>query len=278
MKFNLSDNMINNVYDDDVPVVVKIEETIIETPTVKTFIFPFEITDDIHPGQFVMVWDLNNEKPMTISVIDKDNNLMGITVRKAGEFTNNLYENVDVGDYIGIRGPYGHGYNLEKYEKILAVGGGSGVASLGPITSFYDNVDIISAASTKEELVFQSRFKNIDFDVYECTDDGSAGYKGFSTQLAEELIQKENYDIIIGCGPEIMSYKLYELSKKYNIDCQLALDRYMKCGLGICGQCCIDDTGYRVCVEGPVFDKKQLSKLSEFGKYRRDASGSIVKY
>ena len=92
------------------------------------------------------------------------------------------------------------------------------------------------------------------------------------------MLAEGDYDIIVGCGPEIMSYKLLELSEKYDVDCQLALDRYMKCGLGICGQCCIDDTGYRVCVEGPVFDKEQLSQLSEFGKYRRDAAGSIVKY
>ena len=270
--------MITNVYDDEVPVVVKIKETIIETPTVKTFIFPFDLTEDIHPGQFVMVWDLKTEKPMTISVIDKENNLMGITVRKAGPFTNNLYDNVEAGDYIGIRGPYGHGYQLDGYKKILAVGGGSGVASLGPILSFYDDVDIISAASTKDELVFVDRFNKEGIKTRECTDDGSCGFKGFSTQLAEELLANGDYDIIIGCGPEIMSYKLYELSLKYDVDCQLALDRYMKCGLGICGQCCIDYPGYRVCVEGPVFDKDTLGKLSEFGKYRRDAAGSIVEY
>lgn len=270
--------MISNIYDDEVPQVVTIKETVVETPTVKTFVFPFEITDDIHPGQFVMVWDFNNEKPMTISVIDRENNLLGITVRKAGPFTNNFYDNIDVGDQIGIRGPYGHGYELSSYRKVLAVGGGSGIASLAPLLSFYDNVELISAASTKEELVFVDRFAKDNITVMECTDDGSCGYKGFSTQLAEELLQEGDYDIIVGCGPEIMSYKLLELSQKYGVDCQLALDRYMKCGLGICGQCCIDDTGYRVCVEGPVFDKKQLEQLSEFGKYRRDAAGSIVEY
>jgi dihydroorotate dehydrogenase electron transfer subunit len=203
---------------------------------------------------------------------------MGITVRKAGPFTNNMYENIWEGDKIGIRGPYGHGYDLSGYNKVLAVGGGSGIASLAPLLSFYDNVDLISAASTEDELVFVERFSKDNITVHECTDDGTRGFKGFSTQLADEMLSECAYDIIVGCGPEIMSFKLLELSQKYDIDCQLALDRYMKCGLGICGQCCIDDTGYRVCVEGPVFDKEQLSKLSEFGKYRRDASGSIVKY
>lgn len=57
--------MISNVYDDEVPVVVDIVETVVETPTVKTFVFPFEIDESVHPGQFVMVWDFNDEKPMT---------------------------------------------------------------------------------------------------------------------------------------------------------------------------------------------------------------------
>ena len=165
--------MINNVYDDEVPKVVTIKETIIETPTVKTFVFPFEITDDIHPGQFVMVWDFSNEKPMTLSIIDRENNLMGVTVRKAGPFTENMYENIEAGDKIGIRGPYGHGYELGKYKKVLAVGGGSGIASLAPLLSFYDNVELISAASTKDELVFVERFANDGIKVHECTDDGT---------------------------------------------------------------------------------------------------------
>lgn len=270
--------MISNVYDDEVPVVVDIVETVVETPTVKTFVFPFEIDESVHPGQFVMVWDFNDEKPMTISVIDRDNSLMGITVRKAGPFTNNLYDNVDVGDRLGIRGPYGHGYDLSGYDRVLAVGGGSGIASLAPLLSFYDNVDLISAASCEDELVFRDRFKDDDVVVHECTDDGSCGFKGFSTELAENLLDSGDYDVIVACGPEIMSYKILELSRKYDVDCQLALDRYMKCGLGICGQCCIDEAGFRVCVEGPVFDKKQLDSLSEFGSYRRDAAGNIVKY
>lgn len=272
--------MLSNVYDDEVPKVVTIKEIINETPTVKTFIFPWQITDDIHPGQFVMVWDLHDEKPMTLSIIDKKNNLMGITVRKAGPFTENMYDNIDVGDQIGIRGPYGNGFDLKGYKKVLAVGGGSGVASLASLYEYYDNVDIISAASTSDELVFKERFKNNNIQVAVCTDDGSKGFKGFSTELAEEFLADESseYDIIIGCGPEIMSYKLYELSLKYDIDCQLEFDRYMKCGIGICGQCCMDKTGERVCVEGPVFNKKQIANLTEFGKYKRDASGSIIKF
>ena len=50
----------------------------------------------------------------------------------------------------------------------------------------------------------------------------------------------------------------------------------MKCAMGVCGQCCVDDEGWRICVEGPVFENDKIKQISEFGKYRRDASG--VKY
>ena len=50
----------------------------------------------------------------------------------------------------------------------------------------------------------------------------------------------------------------------------------MKCALGVCGQCCVDGEGWRICVEGPVFENDKIYQISEFGKYRRDACG--VKY
>ncbi|MCD7781414.1 MAG: dihydroorotate dehydrogenase electron transfer subunit [Methanosphaera sp.] len=269
--------MISNVYDDEVPVVVDVKDAIIETPTIKTLIFDWDINEDIQPGQFVMVWNFENEKPMTMSIIDPEENIMGITVRNVGPFTSNIYNEVNVGDKIGIRGPYGHGYDVDGYKHVLAVGGGTGVGSLAPLLNYYDNVDLISAAATSEELFFEERFSKYD-RVYECTDDGSRGYHGFSTQLAQELLDDGDYDVIMGCGPEVMSYKLYQLSMQYDVDCQISLERYMKCGLGICGQCCLDSTGYRACVEGPVFDKQQLAQLDEFGHHRRDASGSIIEY
>ncbi len=269
--------MLNNIYDDEVPNVVEVKDAIIETPTVKTITFNWDITDDIHPGQFVMVWNFENEKPMTMSIIDKLENTMAITIRNVGPFTENLYNDIESGDLIGIRGPYGHGYEVSGYNKVLAVGGGTGVGSLAPLLDYYDNIELISAAATKEELLFVDKFKDME-NIYECTDDGSKGFHGFSTQLAEQLLLENDYDLILACGPEIMSYKIYELSKKYDIDCQLSLERYMKCGLGICGQCCLDDLGLRTCREGPVFNKDQISNITEFGKYKRDASGTIIEY
>ena len=90
-----------------VPKVLEIKRIVEETPTVKTFIFDWEVKKEV-PGQFVMVWNFKDEKPMSLSIIDPVNNEIGVSVRKVGEFTEALHK-MDVGDKLGIRGPYGHG-------------------------------------------------------------------------------------------------------------------------------------------------------------------------
>ena len=79
-------------------------------------------------------------------------------------------------------------------------------------------------------------------------------------------------------GPEIMEMKVAEICYKNNIPFEVSLERYMKCGFGICGQCCVDPVGWRMCVEGPVIDGEKLKKITEFGKYHRTASGKVEKF
>ena len=91
-----------------IPQIVKIKEIIEETPTIKTFKFDwdFEKFKKPNPGEFLMVWNFNNEKPMSISHIN--DNELAITVKNIGEFTSQLHE-LKVGYEIGIRGSYGNG-------------------------------------------------------------------------------------------------------------------------------------------------------------------------
>ena len=111
-------------------------------------------------------------------------------------------------------------------------------------------------------------------DVYISTDDGSKGFKGLASDMAKELINKNNFDSIITCGPELMMKNLLELCP--DVPFQASLERYMKCGIGICGQCCIGE-GLRVCVEGPVFYGEMLRNIKDFGVFKRDASGKKIK-
>ncbi len=256
------------------PQVIKIKRVVDETPTVKTFYFPWKVTEEI-PGQFLMLWNFSDEKPMSISSIDPVNDEIGISVKMVGPFTQSMHK-LQENDLLGLRGPYGKGFQIAG-SRVLAVGGGIGMA---PVAAFTEEaskrgiyVDVITAATTKGEILFQERLKNAGANVMPTTDDGSHGFCGFATELAEKLIKKENYDMMVCCGPEIMMKKLSDISNQHQIPSQFSLERYMKCAMGICGQCCVDEVGWRICVEGPVFWGDQLKMISEFGKYRRDSSG-----
>lgn len=257
-----------------VPKVVEIKRIIQETETVKTFIFDWKV-DKEYPGQFMMVWNFEDEKPMSLSSIDPVKDEIGISVKKVGKFTEATHL-LNVGDRLGLRGPYGRGFQIAGL-KILAVGGGIGMA---PVAAFAEEatargveVEIITAAPTGEELLFLDRLKKCGINLRSCTDDGSYGFCGFGTDLAEELLETNEYDMIVTCGPEIMMKKLADVADKFEIPAQFSLERYMKCGVGICGQCCVDNVGWRICKEGPVFWRDELKLITEFGEYRRDASG-----
>jgi len=256
------------------PKVVKIIEIKKETPNIKTILF--EYTKDISPGQFFMIWIPGiDEIPMSVSYISKK--IKGITFKKVGDATNGLF-NLKTKDKIGVRGPYGNGFKIDG-KSVLFIAGGTGIAMITPAVENTINKKIKSTvlfgAKTKNELFFENRIKKFGAKLYISTDDGSKGYKGFVTDLTKEIISNNQFDQVLTCGPEIMMKKLFEISR--NIPFQASLERYMKCGFGICGQCCVGK-GLRVCMEGPVFDEKTLKNIEDFGVFKRDASGLKVKF
>jgi len=255
------------------PKITKIIEITTEANNTKTI--KFEYSKKTNPGQFFMVWVPGiDEVPMSVSFSDEK--VKGITFRKIGDATNALF-NLKKDDKIGIRGPYGNGFDLNG-RNILFVGGGTGIATIAPAVehAIKNNASsaVILGAKNKNELFFEERLRDTETEIFVCTDDGSKGYKGFATDLAEDIISKEKHDSILTCGPEQMMKKLFDISK--NIDFQASLERYMKCGFGLCGQCCVGE-GLRVCTEGPVFNKQKLKTIKDFGIYKRDASGRKIK-
>jgi len=227
------------------------------------------------PGQFLMVWIPGvDEIPMSISRIAVDG-LSSISVLKVGEATNALASLV-VGDFLGIRGPFGNGYKIEEYDNIAMIGGGSGMASI--LSAVYyakslekNDVDVYIGARTANRVPFVQEIRSLDYNVFIATDDGTMGFKGTVVELFEKMVESKAYDVILACGPEKMLYKIALLGEKRNIDTQISLERFMKCGMGVCGSCAID--GYLVCRDGPIFDGKILLQTNEFGKIRRKGSG-----
>jgi dihydroorotate dehydrogenase electron transfer subunit len=251
------------------PEVLEIKSVKEENYKTKTFFFDKKM--EAVPGQFIMIWIPRlDEKPFAVSYSDP----FGFTVSKRGKYTEKLHE-LKSGDKIGIRGPYGHGFEL-KGKKICLVAGGYAVI---PVSFLADNakeknldITAIVGSKTKKDLFFIDRLRESCSEVIITTDDGSEGRKGFTTEALNDLLGKENFDQIYTCGPEIMMKKVFDICEQNEIECQASLERFIKCGFGLCGQCCIDDL--LVCKDGPVLNSNQLRGLKEFGVFERDKSGS----
>ena len=99
-----------------------------------------------------------------------------------------------------------------------------------------------------------------DSSVKICTDDGSYGLKGTTVDVMSNLVRNNTFDCVYTCGPELMMKGVVEIANKNSIPVQASLERYMKCGIGICGSCCLDSS--LVCQDGTVFNGKQTLKDS----------------
>jgi len=214
------------------------------------------------PGQFLMVWIPEiNEKPFSISRISDD--YCEITIAKIGNFSENLI-NKKIKDSIGIRGPFGNGFKIGNEKKILVIAGGIGLAPLVQLAEIYKNKNFtfVVGSKTKNELFFIDRINGCkNTEIFISTDDGSEGYKGYVTDLAEEIIntKNENFDLIIACGKMEMLKNVYKISKKYSINIEISAESFMKCAMGICGSCAIGK--FLVCKDGPVFMNKDAEYI-----------------
>ncbi len=251
--------------------IVPLLEVVSESHHTSTFRFRADLGGAA--GQFVMVWiPRHDELPMALSYVGP---VKGITVHAYGDATKALLQ-FRPGDRIGVRGPYGNTFRLEG-EKVLVVAGGTGMASvIAAIEAFaQQGAELTTAvgARTAEELLFIDR-ASASGEVHVSTDDGTRGFHGFVPVLADRLLEKHKFDQILTCGPERMMKLVVDAARKQRILVQASLERYMKCGIGICDACAFDDR--LVCVDGPVFTGTQLASSRDFGAYRRTKDGRRV--
>ncbi len=262
------------------PRITKVLDVIEESSTVRSLLFKDEMCSKAKPGQFMMVWIPGvDEIPMSISIMKDDQ--AGLTVRKVGEASTALF-NMRVGSMIGIRGPYGNGFN-PIIGKVMIVGAGTGLAPLMPLLEILTNksasIDMIVGGKTMEEFIFVNKIKEIlsktESKIVVTTEDGSHGIKGLATDAILPILREKRFDMIYTCGPELMMKKVFEMAQEFNLPVQASLERVMKCGIGICGSCCIGK--YNVCKDGPVFNSSKLKEVKdEFGLFKRDHSGKRV--
>ncbi|MCK9614016.1 MAG: dihydroorotate dehydrogenase electron transfer subunit [Candidatus Omnitrophica bacterium] len=210
-------------------------------------------------------------RPLSIHKIEK--NLIYLLFRVRGRGTK-LLSQCKKGDVFDAIGPLGNGFHVPRptpnAQRIL-VAGGMGVAPLVFLAEKLREIRspksetrnlILLGAKSKKEVLAESEFKKLGFEVHIATDDGSRGFKGSVVELLKEQLRTYNLELrtnIYACGPKEMFYEIKKVLEKYpQIQAQVSFEQFMGCGLGICYGCAIETKeGYKkVCKDGPVFDLK----------------------
>lgn len=228
------------------------------------------------PGQFVharcnTVMDPLLRRPISLHGIDYKAGTVSLLYQVVGQGTRLLSE-MRVGDEIDIMGPLGQGFTIpDQTERVLVVGGGIGVAPLFPLIQALKHYKVeqtvLIGARTALYIVGTSQLSSLGVKVEVATDDGSMGYKGFVTDLAEKQLKLAKPDYFFACGPNPMLRELQKVTAKYGVKGQISLEERMGCGVGACLACVCktkvaglvvsdktNDFEYsKVCTDGPVF-------------------------
>ena len=268
-----------------VPRIARIEAVWDETPDTKTFTLRFREPEDAAafcflPGQFVELSVFGyGEAPFCIASSPTRPGTIETTIRRAGKLTDALHQ-LGTGREIGIRGPFGNGFDVEgaRGKDLLFVGGGIGLPPLRSLIWYvlderarYGNVTILYGARTPVDLVYKNELKEwettagVEFHVtVDNALPGWTGNVGMVPVLFTKTTLKPESTIAYVCGPPIMiKFVVQDLFMRGFQDTTVisTLERMMQCGIGKCNHCAI---GHRyVCRDGPVFNFRQIRELVE---------------
>jgi len=220
------------------------------------------------PGQFINIEIKNTSeiflrRPFSVFEVDYERNTISLIVKILGRGSKKLTE-ITKGESLSIIFPLGKGFTYPNInDKILLIGGGSGVAPLLFLAKESglnrENVSLLLGAKTIEDHVNVDDYHQFG-NLYFTTEDGSLGEKGFVTQHSIFQNNHIKYDKIYACGPDAMMKAIAKEAKKANVFCEVSLENLMACGFGVC-LCCIEPTvkgNLCVCTEGPVFNINDL--------------------
>lgn len=220
------------------------------------------------PGQFVHVKieGFSLRRPISIASIDSENGTIRIVFEVRGDGTLALSK-LNEGDEIDIIGPLGNGSFklLGSGKKAICVGGGIGVPPMLALAEYYkSDATAICGFRNAGHIILKEDFEECGANTVICTDDGSAGRKGFVTDALLESIAISKPDIIYACGPKAMLKAIVNIANENNIECQVSLEERMGCGVGACLVCACrtvkdgNEFMSHVCKDGPVFDSKEV--------------------
>lgn len=236
-----------------------------------SFDAPF-IAREVKPGQFLEIRISDGPEPFLrkpLGIHSVKGKLIGVLYEIVGKGTQILGKKKP-GQVLDIIGPLGNGFEYSLPVRRFAsspvlVAGGIGVAPLVFLAEKLRNrkAVVFIGAKTKKDILCEKEFRKLGYEVKIATDDGSKGYKGFVTDLLRSLLanrQTGKPATIYACGPKVMMKEAARTAARHKIPCQVLLEEYMACGVGVCLGCAVKTkSGYKmVCKDGPVFDSKEV--------------------
>jgi len=228
------------------------------------------------PGERIplTIADFNREQG-TITMIFQE---VGYTTRKLGE----LKEGDFLADFVG---PLGQPSEIEKYGRVVCVGGGVGVAPVYPIARALkeagNEVISIIGARSRELLILEEEMRAVSDELLIATDDGSYGHKGFVTDLLAEVLRRNGrVDRVWGIGPVVMMRAVAETTRPFGVPTIVSMNPIMVDGTGMCGACRVSVGGETkfACVDGPEFDAHLVDwdlALRRLNMYREEEAKAL---
>lgn len=275
--------MKNNTVNPYQPKSAVIKEVIEENSQIKTFVLAFVDGDynrsfSYLPGQFMMVSLPHcGEAPISFSSSPTRPGTIHLSIRRAGKLTNAIHE-LKSGGIIGLRGPYGRPFPMDHLKKkdLLFVAGGIGLAPLRSVINYcldrgpsYGSKTILYGSRLPSDIAFKADIsawqRRPDVRCLLTVDEAGPdwdGPVGVVTTLFDSIEIQPAGSAALVCGPPLMiRFVLADLHRLGFSDQDIitTMERHMKCGIGICQHCHMDDK--LVCVDGPVFSRAELKDL-----------------
>lgn len=223
-------------------------------------------------GQFIIVKVDERGERFPLTLVDWNLNKgtiilvfleVGVSTKKLGTLA--------IRDHImDVVGPLGNPAEVKKYGETVVVGGGVGIAAAYPrikaLKEAGNRVTSIIGAKTSELLIYEREIKEASDELYISTDDGSMGFKGFTSHVLQNLLnQGRKIDFVFAVGPALMMKAVAGVTRPYGIKTVISLNPIMVDGTGMCGSCRVTVGGETkfACVDGPEFDA-HLVDFAEF--------------
>jgi len=227
-------------------------------------------------GQFVQIrvndtFDPLLRRPLGIHRVDKGTfDCLYTVVGKATQ----ILSQVRTGVSVDVVGPLGQGFNYTltaNRSTPILIAGGMGVAPLVFLAERFaalrkgaasGPLQVIIGARTKSHILCLNEFRKFKCQVHVATEDGTAGSKGYATDVLEDVLSTDGCRLttMYACGPHPMLAAVASLARKRGIAAQVSLEAHMSCGIGACLGCVVETTHgqKRVCKEGPVFSAQEV--------------------